>query len=222
MDVLKDGKSDIHVLDSMGSDGSVVRAARVSYAGDNRTGVDKSGDAKLINYLARNGHTSPFEHTYVTLHVKCPLFVRSQWHRHRMWSYNEISRRYTSEDIEFYFPTELRYQDSKNRQGSYGTFEGEEDYEWYMRDCVKSCLDLYNKMLDDGIAREQARMFLPQNLYTRFYASANLHSISKFLKERMDPHAQLEIRVYAEEMYRQVNELFPVSMSALLDGKVVV
>lgn len=221
-DVLKDGLSDIHIVDHMGSDESVVRAARVSYAGDERTGVDKAGDARLINYLARNGHTSPFEHTYVTFHVKCPLFVRSQWHRHRMWSYNEISRRYTSEDIEFYYPQELRLQDTKNKQSSHGTYIGEEDYLWYMKDAVRACTTLYDKMIDEGIAREQARMVLPQNLYTRFYASANLHSISKFLKERMDEHAQYEIRVYAEEMYRLVKELYPVSLAAMAEGKVIV
>ncbi len=218
-DPLGDGLSDLSLIDHMGDDSSIVRAARVSYSGDDRTGVDLEGDAKLLRYLLRHGHTSPLEHTAVTFHVKCPLFVRSQWHRHRIASYNEVSRRYTSEEIEFYYPTELRMQDVKNRQGSVGTWIGEEDYHWYMRDCVKNCLELYEKMLADGIAREQARMFLPQNLYTRFYYTANLHSILHFYRLRADEHAQWEIRQYAQAIGDIMGQLFPVTWSAATQEK---
>ena len=100
MDVLGDGKSLIEVIDSMGTDDTVVRSARVSFSQDMTTGDDPERDAKLIRYLASHSHFSPFEHAYVTFHIKCPLFVARQWHRHRSWTFSEVSRRYTSEDID--------------------------------------------------------------------------------------------------------------------------
>lgn len=220
MDVLQDGISNIELIAHMGTDESVVRAARVSYAGDHRTGVDKEGDAKLIRYLATHGHTSPFEHTALTFYVKCPLFVRSQWHRHRTWSYNEISRRYTSEKIEFYYPRVLRLQDTKNKQGSL------DDYDFgslktmlldrSMHKVVKTSVKFYNKLIKIGVAREQARMFLPQSLYTEFYATVDLHNLSHFIRLRSDPHAQQEIRVFSDAMRDIARDKFPISMEALV------
>lgn len=216
-DPLQDGISRLEYIDHMGEDSSVVRAARVSYAADDRTGVDVGSDEKLIKYMASHGHTSPFEHCTVTFNVECPLFVRSQWHRHRMFSYNEISRRYTSEDINFYYPLEYRLQDDKNKQGSKDSLSGA-GYIWANRRLKFACEDamsIYQQFLDMGIAREQARMILPQNLYTRFYATGNLHSWQHFYKLRADEHAQYEIRVYAEAIGEILNQLFPISWPAL-------
>lgn len=216
-DVLQDGISKIALVDSMGSDESVVRAARVSYAGDDRTGIDKEGDAKLIRYLASHAHTSPFEHTAVTFYVKCPLFVRSQWHRHRTWAYNEVSRRYTNENLEFHIPRRLRKQNKEgNKQGSRMSEVMWES--WFiegMERVTEDALHIYNDMIDDGVANEQARMILPQNLYTEFYATVDLHNLSHFIKLRSDPHAQEEIRVYSDAMRDITREIFPVSMEAL-------
>lgn len=238
-DPLGDGKSSLELIDSMGNDASVVRSARVSYYGDlkpkpklrnllkgpkkRKTEREEKalGDARLINYLVRNRHTSPLEHTYVTFHVKCPLFVRSQWHRHRMWSYNEVSRRYTTEDIEFHFPraSELRKQnaDGGNKQGSYALVDDDEegDIEGMLRSVTNASYIAYRTMVDQGYANEQARMVLPQNLYTRFYASANLHSIAHFTKLRSDEHAQPEIRVYSEAIEQVMRRLYPVTWRAI-------
>jgi thymidylate synthase (FAD) len=225
VDVLNDGKSDLSIIDSMGKDMSVVRAARVSYAGDDQEWRGEK-DEKLIRYMANHGHGTPFEHTSITFHVACPLFVRGQWHRHRIgWSYNEISRRYTSDDIDFYFPStnDWRIQDTKNKQSS------EYELARYDHDAAdeltfdainlvwKQNYAFYLKALNAGVGREQARMFLTQNTYTRFYATCNLRSAAHFINLRADPHAQWEIRQYAQSMYDQLKELYPVSIKALCD-----
>lgn len=212
-DPLNDGLSRLELVDSMGCDDSIVRAARVSYSGDDTTGKDPERDRKLLRYLLDNGHTSPLEHTAVTFHVKCPLFVRSQWHRHRMASYNEVSRRYTSEEIEFYFPPLLRAQDTKNKQGSLESIKNLE-LTSLLHDQTKMAYDAYQMLIDAGVGREQARMVLPQNLYTRFYYTANLHSILHFYRLRADEHAQWEIRVYAEAIGEIMSNLFPVTWTA--------
>lgn len=221
-DPLGDGLSRLEYIDHMGDDLAVVEAARVSYAKDLGLRVKQQGllpekDVKLIRYLLDHGHESPLEMVDVKFLVKCPIFVARQWHRHRMASYNEQSRRYTSEDIEFFYPKELRVQDTKNRQGSAGTWVGEEDYHWYMRDSVYSGLRLYEKMLEEGIAREQARMFLPQNLYTRFYFKANVRALLNFYRLRADSHAQEEIRVFAHAIGEIMDELIPVTWKAAKD-----
>lgn len=227
-DPLNDGISKLEYIDHMGDDLRVVEAARVSYSNDLGLRVSRSmmqklmpdKDVKLIRYLLDNNHTSPLEHNTVTFMVKCPLFVRSQWHRHRMASYNEVSRRYTSEEIEFYFPTaeELRIQDTKNKQssvfGSEPAWSKNAKYLLLMREQANRSMDLYKRMLGDDIAREQARMVLPQNLYTRFYYTANLHSILHFYRLRADSHAQYEIRVYAEAIGDIMMSLFPVTWEA--------
>ncbi len=223
-DVLGDGISDISIESRMGTDLSVVRAARVSYQKDQGHEWQEK-DAKLIKFMADHGHGTPFEHTAITFHVACPLFVVRQWHRHRIgWSYNEVSRRYTSEDIEFYFPTAFgwRMQDSKNKQASVQelwTIDIEKalDLSNLAIRWTYGLKDFYDLLLDHGIGREQARMFLPQNLYTRFYATCNLRSAAHFINLRADEHAQQEIRCYAESMREQLRELFPVSIAALCD-----
>jgi thymidylate synthase (FAD) len=203
----------------MGNDFSVVRAARVSYAKDQ--GVEwKDSDAGLIKFMANHGHGTPFEHTAVTFHVACPLFVRGQWHRHRIgWSYNEISRRYTSDEIHFHAPNEWRMQNkSGNKQGSQAGFGWQEqsgiDNQYI--NFISAAEMLFIDLIDQGVANEQARMVLPQSMYTRFYATCNLRSAAHFMGLRDDTHAQPEIRAYAKEMREQLRVLYPVSIAALM------
>lgn len=204
--IIGDGIGYLELQDIMGDDLAIVNAARVSYLGESK-GKDK--DKKLLNYLWSNKHTSPFEMTYIKLKVHCPLFVRSQWHRHRTFSYNEVSRRYTSENLEFYYPNQWRSQDNKNRQGSIeGDFRIELSQELKVH-CL-NCVDYYNNLLNDGVVREMARMVLPQNLYTTFIASGNLRNWLHFIGLRSDDHAQWEIRQYSDKILDDVvKEYFP-------------
>jgi len=178
--------------------------------------------------LMEHSHTTPFEMCEFKFRVKAPLFVRSQWMRHRTWSYNEVSRRYTSEDIDFYLPNDWRIQDTKNKQSSLvnSSQEKRDKIESDVRtayicfsgggqcpdDGVSSVLEhfndiglaIYNTLVDNNIAREQARFFLPPNMYTTFIAKVDAHNLMHFLKLRMSDHAQYEIRVYAETIYNEI------------------
>lgn len=217
MDVLRDGISDISVVSSMGDDASVVRAARVSFGQDDIGSELTDKDERLIYYLANHEHGTPFEHTSFTFHVACPLFVAAQWLRHRVgWSYNQVSRRYTSEDIDIFVPHEWRAQSGNNMQASEGTIEdqGEANLAYHM--AVDVALRSYYRLLNLGVAREQARMVLPQSLYTRFYATCNLRSLAHFVNLRNDAHAQAEITAFSMEMENQARALFPISMEALI------
>lgn len=219
LDPLGDGISVVELVDHMGTDASVVRAARVSFANENEA-HDPERDAKLIRYLADNRHGTPFEHTSVTFHVAAPIFVVRQWHRHRMFSYNEVSRRYTSEEIRFYAPGDQgwRAQAEKNRQASEGRAGDSVQAQLIYEEQVRYAKKAYHDMLDCGVAREQARMVLPQSLYTRMYVTGNLRSYAHFHGLRADEHAQPEIRVYAEAMGEILAEIFPVSWAALTEG----
>lgn len=220
LDPLGDGASVVELVDHMGNDASVVRAARVSFANDDQP-FDAERDAKLIRYLADNRHGTPFEHTSVTFHVAAPIFVVRQWHRHRMFSYNEVSRRYTSEEIRFYAPgdQEWRAQGKSNRQSSEGRAGDSVEAHFIYEEQVRSAKKAYYDMLDCGVAREQARMVLPQSLYTRMYVTGNLRSFAHFHGLRADEHAQPEIRVYAEAMGEILGDFFPISWAALTGGK---
>jgi len=202
-------KGYVELLDIMGDDNTVVSAARVSYLGESK-GPEK--DQKLINFMMRNGHTSPFEHVIFQWRIKCPLFVRSQWHRHRTWSYNEVSRRYTDEDIEFYIPDEWRIQDNKNKQGSmeYSTTIPNDIVKQHIKDSQK----LYEDLISMDIAKEMARMILPQNLYTIFYGTVDLKNLFHFIELRADEHAQYEIQVYAKAMEDIIKDYVPWSYGA--------
>lgn len=219
--IMAPGQGVVSLVDFMGNDLSVVNAARVSFG--KRADLLNKKDKVLIKYLAENRHTSPFEHVTFTFHIKCPLFIARQWHRHRTWSYNEVSRRYTSENIEFFVPTKLRLQDNTNNfQGSAGLLS-EVEAEILSVSMVNNCkqsVGLYEEMLDRGVAREQARMILPQNMYTEFYATVNLWNLAHFLELRMDEHAQLEIQQYAGTLYEIAKDVAPISVEALL-GKTI-
>ena len=211
----------------MGEDITIVNSARVSF-GVQKDELD-SKDEKLINYLIRHKHTSTLEHNIATFRIKVPLFVRSQHHRHRTWSYNEISRRYTDVNLEFYETEMLRTQHKSNRQASEReeTFNPEiaVDVEYCSTPLVKSASDiikmhhdhsikLFDKLIDAGVCKEQARGVLPQNLYTEYYATANLNNILKFIDLRMHEGAQVEIQVLAEKMLEIITDIWPVTVNA--------
>lgn len=172
-------------------------------------------DAKLVNSLARMGHTSCFEHMGATLKLKVPIFIARQIQRHRTFSYNEISRRYVDSPPEFFYPDMLRARAKDKKQGSTDTpADTTVDLAWY----VGVAVGAYEKMLEDGVAPELARMILPQNMYTEFYMSGNLRAWEHFLKLRLDGHAQKEVQDVAKMVEEILQPLFPVSMKALMEN----
>lgn len=203
-------KGYIELVDSLGTDNTIVSAARVSYLGESK-GIDK--DALLIRYLLEHNHTSPFEQVEFQFRVKCPIFVARQWMRHRTWSYNEVSRRYTSEELDFYLPETLRKQSESNRQASDGNMES--SFVSNLINSIKvqteSGFRVYEILLNAGVAREQARMVLPLNTYTSFYAKTDLHNLLHFLELRNHPDAQEEIRVYAKAIELLVEPIVPIT-----------
>lgn len=216
-EIFDDNLGFVELIDILGGDHSVVSSARVSHYGEGSKGLDS--DTKLIRYLMKNRHTSPFESVVLTFRIKAPLFVRAQWMRHRTFSFSEVSRRYTSENIdEFFYPTQWRAQDTKNKQSSVKSEEIKSDY-WNseLEMHVNNALALYTNMINAGIAREQARMVLPQNMYTMYYGTVNLHNLFHFLGLRIHPHAQEEIRVYAYSIIDMIKELVPISFEAWWD-----
>ena len=214
-----DKKGFVELVDAVGDDLTVVNSARVSF-GKHKARLDDK-DKKLIKYLIKHKHTSTLEHCFVTFRIKVPLFVRSQHHRHRTWSYNEISRRYTDFDIQFYEPVAFRTQHKSNRQAS-NTDElidpVIESWQYEASDCITmhhdASLKLFNELIEAGVCREQARGILPQNMYTEYYASANLNNILKFIDLRTHEGAQWEIQEMAKGMLKIVEKLYPVTVGA--------
>ena len=203
------GQGWIGLVDQMGSETTVVNAARVSF-GKMRHEMNER-DVTLVKYLLENHHNTPLEHVVFTFLVHCPLFVRSQWHRHRTWSYNEISRRYTEEELKFYLPPELRAQAANNRQASVSaddTLDQQECREMICRQNA-AALAVYQELLDKGVCREQARGVLPQNLMTTYWATVDLSNLLKFIELRASEHAQWEIREYAEAIKKLVRPSIP-------------
>lgn len=194
----------------------VVRNARVSYDADWRVGEDEK-DAKLIHYLMKNRHTSPFEAMVFTFEVKAPIFVFRQWHRHRTFSYNEVSARYAELPEEFYVPDveQITSQATSNKQmrtdekhPDAGLFAG------VIREaCAEAFVD-YKKMLAAGVPRELARGVLPVNTYSRMFCTVNLHNLFHFIGLRSHSHAQYEIRVYSDAMLDLIEQIAPHSVAA--------
>ena len=201
------------MVDCMGNDLSIVSAAKVSFNRD-FIEVNDEKNYKLIQYLLKNKHSSPFEHVIFKFHVKAPLFVARQWMRHRTFSYNEISRRYTSDNLDFYIPNFYRKQSMDNKQASDGEVDLKDNFELIeeTKKITEQSLILYNNMIDKGVAREQARMILPQSLFTRFYVTGNLWNWLHFIELRDHPHAQLEIKEYAQEIKRKIKLNNPITI----------
>lgn len=215
IDVLDHGFA--RLVDAMGGDLSIVRAARVSYDADWRAGEDEGKDAKLIAYLLKNKHTTPFEAVTFTFEIKAPIFVFRQWHRHRMWSYNEVSARYTELDEGFYVPAldKITVQSQSNKQmrtDEPAPFAAE--FQRDIRDSCEKAFELYRSMIHDGCPRELARSVLPVAAYSRMFATVNLHNLMHFLRLRMHSHAQYEIRVYAQALRQIAGSIVPVTMRA--------
>ena len=216
----------VELVQAVGNDLSVVNAARVSFGVEKKKLDEK--DKKLINYLVKHKHTSTLEHCFLTFKFVVPLFVRSQHHRHRTWSYNEISRRYTDVDIQFYEPKSFRTQHETNRQASNQDRINPNLVEYknlplpspanLASDAVmwhnRRSLDLFNKLLKNGVCREQARGVLPQNLYTQYIGSCSLLNALKFIGLRDHEGAQFEIQQVAKAMLELMEKYYPHTISA--------
>jgi thymidylate synthase (FAD) len=220
----------VRVIDYMGDDGAIVQAARVSYGKGTKQARD---DAGLIRYLMRHRHTTPFEMCEIKYHVKLPIFVARQWIRHRTANVNEYSARYSILDREYYIPEpeHLGAQATINRQGRADILQGEEAARVLsmLREDAERCYDHYQEMLNEdadgntldadrsGLARELGRMNLTLNTYTQWYWKIDLNNLLHFLSLRADPHAQYEIRVYADVMLDTVKRWVPAAHEAFLD-----
>ncbi|GAH15727.1 unnamed protein product [marine sediment metagenome] len=193
-----------------------VLSARVSHAQSGKTGDNPDADKKLMCYLAKHLHMTPFEHQSVTFKVVLPLFVAREWMRHRTQAYNEVSMRYSSDPVgKFYMPQIWRRQASRNKQSSAGEVEDQEGCTTILQEAYEHSLSAYKKLLDMGVCREQARSIVPVGNYTEFYATANLRNWVGFYKLRIAEDAQWEIRQYARCVGEFLNELWPESWSSL-------
>ena len=225
--IYDDGIGSVSLVASMGTDLTVVNSARVSF-GIEKDELDQR-DKKLINYLIKHRHTSTLEHNLITFKFVVPLFVRSQHHRHRTWSYNEISRRYTDKDLRFYEPSEFRTQHKSNRQASNPDETANPTLQIYTPMSPKSVtmlasdrihqhhadsVKLFDELLAAGVCREQARGVLPQNLYTEYYGTVNLSNLLKFIDLRTHDGAQWEIQKVAEACLDIATNLFPITVES--------
>jgi thymidylate synthase (FAD) len=202
------GQGWVGLIDHLGSEATTVNAARVSF-GKLKEDMDER-DVTLLRYLIENKHTSPLEHIVFTFSIHCPLFVRGQWHRHRTWSYNEISRRYTEINMECYTPPKLRKQAESNRQASVAdeNFE-DEALRGMIEQHNQASLKLYEDLLAAGVCREQARGVLPQNMMVTFWGTVDLANLLHFLELRDSEHAQWEIREYARAIKKLIKPIIP-------------
>lgn len=231
---MKTADIEVTLIDHCGTDLSVVNAARVSF---HKVSEEfKAQDEKLIVYLAKHKHFSPFNHAFLSFRVKAPIFVARQLVKHKFMPWNEVSRRYVDDEPEFYIPSVWRGRAENVKQGSADTpFTG---YIWHEYDkagvpvqyqcgvdigpgmateeVVGTALELYRAMIEQGIAPEQARMVLPQNTMTEWIWSGTLGAFCDMLRLRLDPHTQYESQIVAQKIYRDVSHFFPVSSRSLL------
>lgn len=195
-------KGFVKLVDSMGDDTSVVRAARISHG---KEPIDEQRDRKLLEHLLKNGHESPFEHIVFTFHIKCPIFVARQWMRHRIASYNELSGRYTELADEFYLPDFEKRIKEKNEQ-----------VKKIFEQAYEVSYQYYKQLLDFGLQREIARLILPLATYTQFIWTVNGRSLMNFLSLRADSHAQWEMQQFAIAVARIFKQLCPWTYEAFL------
>ena len=224
-------KIEATLINSMGNDLTVANAARVSFA--KHTAMEESDvptpyqiidknntikylklqerDVKLIKYLAREGHISPFGHCFASFHVKAPIFVARQLVKHKFLRWNEVSRRYVDEDPDFYYPENWRGRSADKKQGS----EGKSDTLVSPRYAYEAAIGTYKQLLGDGVAPEQARMVLPQSMMTEWYWSGSLDAFADMCNLRCKPDTQYESRLVADQISEKMASLFPVSWAAL-------
>lgn len=217
--ILGDNIGFVKLVDSMGDDMTIVNSARVSYNNnDDEKEIITTKDKKLIKYLIENNHSSPLEHVTFTFNICVPLPIERQWQRHRTWKYfslNEVSRRYTSDGLTFYNPTIYRTQNNDNKQMSTDQVLCEADNMFAHKEMemlIEHCVTVYDIMLRLGVAREQARLALPQAMYTNFYASVDLHNLLWFLELREHEHAQWEIVQYAKAIKKLIGNVVPETL----------
>lgn len=209
----------VRLVEHMGDDMSIVRNARVSYDAAPR---NDGSDEKLIRYLWKNKHTSPFECVQFTFDIKCPIFVARQWHRHRTWAFNEVSARYTELPPECYLPSldQITTQSKSNKQMR--TTE-ENPEAWRIRELMRhhnsTAFALYRGLLELNCPRELARGVLPLNTYTHFFGTVDLRNLFHFLDLRLHEHAQYEIRVYAEAMLSLIEPIVPTAVAAFKENR---
>lgn len=229
------------LLHYVGSDLTVANAARVSfhktaewinadeeyadfadgiYRGKHPTfkGIISEKDEKLIRYLAKHKHHSPFNHAFLTFRVKAPIFVARQLVKHKFMPWNEVSRRYVDEEPEFYFPEYWRAKADNVKQGSSDEEVKNPRVDAYITESCLMGLNAYNALLRQGVAPEQARMVLPQNTMTEWWWSGTLGAYGDMLKLRLDPHTQYESRIVAQKIRDQIEPLFPVALKAMLEN----
>lgn len=208
-------KGFVRLVDYMGGDQRIVQSARVSY-GDGTKSVRQ--DRALIHYLIKHWHTSPFEQVQLTFHCKMPIFIARQWIRHRTARLNEISGRYSIMKDEFYLPepAQVSFQSTNNKQGRSDSLPLDQALEIIaqMEKEQKEAYADYTGLIDQGVARELARTNLPISLYTEWYWQIDLHNLFHFIRLRIDPHAQYEIRVYAEALAQCARAVAPFAYEA--------
>lgn len=206
----------VEYVDHMGSDLTVVNAARVSF--DKHKDVFEDSDEHLIQYLARHGHWTPFAHPQITLRMTAPVFIRTQCFKHKQgFVENEISRRYVDDSPTFYWPV-LRQRADNAKQGSRDEFPVElETCEEILAWSYRNAEYAYDTLIENGVAPEQARMVLPQAMYTSWYWTGSLAAYARFVSQRTDTHAQKEIQELARLVSEEIAPLFPVSWRALID-----
>lgn len=202
-----------------GNDMSPVNAARISRDAQTLGKIEiNDKDKKLMNFLAENHHMTPFEHASLTVLVECPLYIRSQIHRHRTFSYNEVSRRYTSDGIAFYMPDTIHLQSTKDKQMS--VENNDEELVTSIKNEIAEIDEYlekkYNSFVERGVSREDARMILPNNLMTKFYMSGNIRNWAHFIELRIDEHAQYESQIIAQEALKIAVNHFPETMKTLM------
>ena len=209
-------------IDHMGTDLTVANAARVSFGKTSEMEDDpwgppklKAKDDKLIRYLAKHKHISPFGHCFVSFHVKAPIFVARQLVKHKFLRWNEISRRYVDDEPEFYVPDVWRGRSADKKQGS----DGVSQPPLWLDSTMNQVLDLYEQMIHDGVAPEQARMVLPQSTMTEWYWSGSLDAFADMCRLRCASDTQYETRVVADNINEKMATLFPVSWDALTENE---
>ena len=203
---------EVTYIDHMGSDLSVVNAARVSF-GKKQESFDAEKDSRLIRYLARHRHTSPFGHCFASFHVSAPVFVARQLVKHKFLRWNEISRRYVDDEPEFYVPDAWRGRSADKKQGS----EGVVKLDLPLLAAHATALEQYEELLEAGVAPEQARMVLPQSMMTEWYWSGSLDAFADMCHLRCKPDTQAESRVVADKIRDLMHNRFPVSWEALME-----
>lgn len=214
INVYDDEIGHVLLIDYMGDDARACHSARVSFLRDEpENTVVSPKDRKLIQFLLDEGHTSPFEHSVATFRLRVPLYVRTQIMRHRTFSYNEMSRRYTSDGLQVFIPRVIRGQSKSALQCSEGVVENEELIE-LMKRHARDSLDTYHRLIEGGVAREQARAVLPQSMYTTFWMTGSIHNFMKFFDLRIAEHVQPETRDVAIAMREILSTIFPVTFES--------